>query len=136
MSEATVLTVDPNQPHVYIPLGVPTWRTCALCGRGANARVHRNVAVEDVTVDGVTFRRVACRASAVERGDRLVRPSLRFSGPPVTAVESTVAGTVAVETVNGGRRLYNPWDTVTVLRPDPSSLHESRVWSPLGIDLP
>lgn len=87
-------------------------------------------------VDGVTFTRSTVRADAVERGDRLVGTVACFAGPPVTAVVSTVAGTVAVETVNGGRRLFNPWDTVTVLRPDPSGLHESRVWSSQNVDLP
>lgn len=29
------------EPHAYIPQGVPGWRTCDLCGAGANARIHR-----------------------------------------------------------------------------------------------
>lgn len=28
-------------PHRYVPTGVPQWRTCKLCGIGANARIHK-----------------------------------------------------------------------------------------------
>jgi hypothetical protein len=34
---------DRNQPHTYKATGTPKWRTCALCGQGANATVHRPV---------------------------------------------------------------------------------------------
>lgn len=30
-----------TERHAYVPQGVPTWRTCKLCGRGANAAIHR-----------------------------------------------------------------------------------------------
>lgn len=28
-------------PHSYQSMDVPNWRTCALCGAGANAKIHR-----------------------------------------------------------------------------------------------
>lgn len=28
-------------PHFYVPPDVRTWRTCKLCGRGANHSIHR-----------------------------------------------------------------------------------------------
>lgn len=28
-------------PHRYVRPDVPRWRTCALCGIGANAEIHR-----------------------------------------------------------------------------------------------
>lgn len=28
-------------PHAYVAPSVPQWRTCAVCGVGANASVHR-----------------------------------------------------------------------------------------------
>jgi len=91
-----------------------------------------------LTVDGVTFTRLAVRADDIQRGDRLVFRNVEagWAGPPVTAVTATVAGSYSVETINGGRRLFNAWDTVPVLRPDPLSLSESRVWSFENIDLP
>lgn len=30
-----------NEPHAYQAIGTPGWRTCALCGAGANATIHR-----------------------------------------------------------------------------------------------
>jgi hypothetical protein len=39
-------TPDPihTTPHAYVPSGVPRWRTCQLCGIGANASIHRQPA--------------------------------------------------------------------------------------------
>ena len=31
----------PTAPHRYVPTGAARWRTCALCGVGANASIHR-----------------------------------------------------------------------------------------------
>lgn len=30
-----------TEPHLYVSQGVPGWRTCALCGVGANAGIHK-----------------------------------------------------------------------------------------------
>jgi hypothetical protein len=27
--------------HAYQPTGVPSWRTCAVCGHGANSAIHK-----------------------------------------------------------------------------------------------
>lgn len=32
-----------STPHAYVSQEVPHWRTCALCGAGANAKIHRLV---------------------------------------------------------------------------------------------
>lgn len=35
-------------PHPYKAIGVPHWRTCAVCGAGANARIHRQPTQDEV----------------------------------------------------------------------------------------
>jgi 2'-5' RNA ligase len=41
---------DRLKPHAYVPQGVGTWRTCAVCGLGANSSVHRKQAEATNTV--------------------------------------------------------------------------------------
>lgn len=38
-------------PHRYVATAVSTWRTCALCGRGANAAIHKVAPVSYVQGD-------------------------------------------------------------------------------------
>ena len=41
LEECVAAVSDPRtMPHAYVSQGM-NWRTCAVCGRGANARIHR-----------------------------------------------------------------------------------------------
>ena len=35
------MTNEATKPHAYVREGVGRWRTCAVCGRGANAQIHK-----------------------------------------------------------------------------------------------
>ncbi len=43
-AECEAETPEVLRPHAYVSQGVPTWRTCAACGLGANARIHKHSA--------------------------------------------------------------------------------------------
>lgn len=46
----TVFTTDmTNEPHQYVAEGPSQWRTCAVCGRGANAGIHKATAPQHTT---------------------------------------------------------------------------------------
>lgn len=44
----TTNELAPIAPHAYVSTGVSHWRTCAVCGQGANAQVHRAAPASDV----------------------------------------------------------------------------------------
>jgi rubredoxin len=85
--------------------------------------------------DGIPFTVLTVKASEIRPADRMITPTVTTSGPPITSVESTAAGSLAIITINGGRRTVNAWDRITIIRPDADYLHMTAVWSPSGVEL-
>lgn len=63
--------IDPNVPHRYVPPNVSRWRTCEVCGRGANQSIHRNMDDDSGSAYGFTKAEVdqAMAKHAITRAD-------------------------------------------------------------------
>jgi hypothetical protein len=44
--ESNERTEISTEKHAYVSQEVPTWRTCAMCGCGANAKIHRDLPIK------------------------------------------------------------------------------------------
>lgn len=60
-----------NEPHTYVSEGIRHLRTCAACGRGANASIHRSNGACTIKLDGVDLRVIeeALREEMLRDGD-------------------------------------------------------------------